>query len=75
MRVHSTLVPLALAVCTAFAAAPASAQQMAAQRFRAAGSEDGILGVRGADPRRPLHPYVALWAHYGLDPLIVADAV
>jgi OOP family OmpA-OmpF porin len=63
-----TTIALLLGVSTA---ATAQAQNLAAQRFAPAGSEDGVLGVEGADLRRLLHPYVALWAHYALDPLVV----
>jgi OmpA-OmpF porin, OOP family len=62
-----------LLVLTAMTATNTQAQQLGAQRFAPAGSEDGILGVEGADLRRPLRPYIALWGHYALDPLIVAD--
>ncbi len=51
----------------------ASGQQLGGQRFRPAGSEDGVLGIEGADQRRLHYPYVALWAHYMLDPVVAVD--
>ena len=66
------LTAMALLV-SATMAGSAQAQNLGAQRFAPAGSEDGVLGVEGADLRRLLHPYVALWAHYSLNPLVVDE--
>ena len=65
---------LAVALLIA-AASPAHAQstRLGVQRFGPAGSEDGIFETEGADRRAILQPYVALWAHYALNPLIVVD--
>lgn len=79
LRLH-TMRTLRIGVCSlaalclaAFIAPAAHAQQLGAQRFQPTESEDGILGVRGADYRRPFHPFIALWGHYALDPLVVVD--
>jgi OOP family OmpA-OmpF porin len=55
--------------------ATASAQQLrlGGQRFTPAGSEDGIFETEGADRRRVLWPYVALWAHYAWNPVVLVD--
>jgi outer membrane protein OmpA-like peptidoglycan-associated protein len=53
--------------------APAEAQRMGGQRFTPAGSEDGIFETEGADRRAILWPYVALHAHYALNPVVVVD--
>jgi outer membrane protein OmpA-like peptidoglycan-associated protein len=63
---------LALLVAV-FSSTSAHAQSLGGQRFQPAGSEDGVLGTEGADRRVPLHPYVALWMHYALNPVIFVD--
>ena len=51
----------------------AHAQRLGGQRFTPAGSEDGLFETEGADRRRVLFPYVALHAHYALDPVVLVD--
>lgn len=63
----------AAAVCAVLSTSPAMAQRLGGQRFSPAGSEDGILGTEGADSRMPMRPYIALWAHYALDPVVLVD--
>lgn len=55
-------------------AAPAAAQRLGGQRFSPAASEDGIFETEGADRRAILWPYVALHAHYALNPIVLVDA-
>jgi outer membrane protein OmpA-like peptidoglycan-associated protein len=64
---------VALFAAVLLAPTGASAQNLGGQRFQPANSEDGVLGTEGADRRVPLHPYVALWMHYGLNPVIFVD--
>lgn len=66
---------LGAAVVASLVAEPrvASAQRLGGQRFSPAISEDGVLGTEGAENRRPLFPYVALWLHYALDPVVLVD--
>jgi outer membrane protein OmpA-like peptidoglycan-associated protein len=68
------LVAIAIGVIALLSSAPiARAQRLGAQRFGPAGSEDGIFETEGADRRPQLVPYVALWGHYALNPLIAVD--
>ena len=75
MRLRLTGTVLALLVVWG-AAGTAMAQQtrLGGQRFVPAGSEDGIFATEGADRRRVLWPYVALWAHYAWNPIVTVDA-
>ncbi|QQR91169.1 MAG: OmpA family protein [Myxococcales bacterium] len=52
----------------------AEAQRLGGQRFEPADSPDGVLGTRGADERPELDPYLALWANYMLNPVVIRDA-
>lgn len=64
----------AIALAVLVACVPtASAQRIGGQRFVPATSEDGIFDTEGADRRAILFPYVALWAHYALDPVLLVD--
>lgn len=51
----------------------AEAQRLGGQRYSPAGSEDGIFETEGADRRAIMFPYVALHAHYALNPVITVD--
>lgn len=51
----------------------AQAQRMGGQRYTPAASEDGIFETEGADRRAILWPYVAIHAHYALNPVVVVD--
>ncbi len=64
----------ALMIAMLLASGTVSAQNLGGQRFQPAGSEDGVLGTEGADRRVPFHPYVALWMHYALNPVIFVDS-
>ncbi len=64
------LLSIALAVLAWHAPARAQDVQLGGQRFQPAGSADGVLGTEGAETRPDFDPYVALWAHYALDPAV-----
>jgi outer membrane protein OmpA-like peptidoglycan-associated protein len=56
-----------------FDGSASSAQRVGGQRFDPSSSEDGVLGTEGADRRRQLEPYLALWLAYTNDPVVVTD--
>ncbi len=70
MRAHRAAITVLVVLATA---GEAHAQRLGGQRFSPAGSEDGIFQTEGADRRRVLFPYVALNAHYALDPVVIVD--
>src|SRR5687767_15126052 len=51
----------------------AFAQSLGGQRWLPALSEDGVLGIEGADPRAPLRPTFSLWIDYALNPIVLDD--
>jgi outer membrane protein OmpA-like peptidoglycan-associated protein len=68
-----TLGAFAAAALVGLAPAAVQAQHLGGQRFSPAASEDGVFETEGAD-RRPLYlPYVGLWFHYALSPVLVVD--
>jgi len=76
VRIHTFPSVLALGVLLSIGtAAEVSAQtRLGGQRFSPAGSEDAVLGTEGADVRNPLRPYISLWVHYALNPVVLVDA-
>src|SRR5688500_12337917 len=71
MRRACEAIILSLLLCSSIASA--QQQRIGGQRFTPAGSEDGIFETEGADRRRILWPYVALWVHYGWNPIVLVD--